>query len=58
VSHPFGNVGRNTVRGPGLLQPDLAMHKQFRLWSESSKLEFRVEAFNAINRNQPRRARR
>jgi hypothetical protein len=26
------------------------MHKQFRLWSEASKLEFRAEAFNAINR--------
>jgi hypothetical protein len=50
VSHPFGNAGRNIVRGPGLLQPDLAMHKQFRLWSEASKLEFRMEAFNAINR--------
>ncbi|MDQ1471245.1 MAG: hypothetical protein QOJ99_2725, partial [Bryobacterales bacterium] len=50
VSHPFGNAGRNIVRAPGLLQPDLAMHKQFRLWSEASKLEFRAEAFNAINR--------
>ena len=47
---PYGNAGRNTVRGPGLLQPDLAMHKSFRLWSETSKLEFRAEAFNAINR--------
>lgn len=50
VSHPFGNAGRNIVRAPGLVQPDLAMHKQFRLWSESSKLEVRAEAFNAINR--------
>ncbi len=50
VSHPFGNAGRNIARAPGLLQPDLAMHKQFRLWSEASKLEIRVEAFNAINR--------
>jgi hypothetical protein len=49
-SHPFGSAGRNVVHGPGLLQSDLAMHKQVRLWSESSKLEFRVEAFNFLNR--------
>jgi len=50
VSHPFGNAGRNIVRGPGLLQSDIAMHKQFRLWSEASKLEFRAEAFNFLNK--------
>ena len=49
-SHPFGSAGRNVVVGPGLLQSDIAMHKQVRLWSESSKLEFRVEAFNFLNR--------
>ncbi len=50
VSHPFGNAGRNIVRGPGLVQSDIAMHKQFRLWSESSKLEVRAEAFNFVNK--------
>ena len=49
-SHPFGNAGRNIARAPGLLQPDLALHKNFRLWSESSRLEFRAEAFNFVNR--------
>ncbi len=49
-THPFGSAGRNVVHGPGLLQSDLAMHKQVRLWSESSKLEFRTEVFNFMNR--------
>jgi hypothetical protein len=48
--YPFGNAGRNIVRGPGLIQPDIAMHKQFRLYRESDKLEFRAEMFNVINR--------
>ena len=49
-SHPFGNAGRNIARGPGLVQSDLAAHKQVQLWSEASKLEFRVEAFNFMNK--------
>ncbi len=49
-THPVGSAGRNVVRGPGILQSDLAMHKQVRLWSESSKLEFRAEVFNFLNR--------
>ena len=50
VSRPFGTAGRNTVRGPGLLQLDLGLHKQFQLWSEASRLEFRAESFNLTNR--------
>ncbi len=49
-SHPFGNAGRNIARGPSLVQSDLAAHKQVQLWSEASKLEFRVEAFNFMNK--------
>lgn len=47
--YPWGNAGRNIARGYPLYQLDLGLHKQFRLWSESSKLEFRSEAFNLIN---------
>ncbi|HEY1338642.1 MAG TPA: TonB-dependent receptor, partial [Bryobacteraceae bacterium] len=43
-AHPFGNIGRNNVRGYGFFQMDLGLHKDFRLWSDSSKLEFRTEA--------------
>jgi hypothetical protein len=45
----WGNVGRNTLRGPGLFQVDLALQKRFR-FAGSRHLEFRWEAFNAFNR--------
>ncbi|MEJ7605581.1 MAG: hypothetical protein WKF37_04800 [Bryobacteraceae bacterium] len=48
-SSPFGNAGRNIVRGPNFRQLDLGLHKDFRI-SESSRIEFRAEAFNALNR--------
>lgn len=48
--NPYGNAGRNTLRAPGTIQADVAMHKSVRLWSETSKLEFRAEAFNVVNR--------
>ncbi len=49
VSQPWGNAGRNIARGYGFFQLDIGLHKQFGLWSESSKLEFRAEAFNLLN---------
>ncbi len=48
-SQPFGNAGRNVARSHPFYQLDAAMHKRFRLWSESSALEFRAEAFNVFN---------
>jgi hypothetical protein len=48
-SQPFGNAGRNTVRGPGSWTLDLAATKQIRLGG-ALKAEFRVEAFNLLNR--------
>lgn len=47
---PFGNAQRNMVVGPAFFQTDLGLHKDFRLWSESSMLEFRAEAFNVLNK--------
>ncbi len=49
-SQPFGTAGRNTVRGPSFYQADLGLHKAFPLWKESTKMEFRMEAFNLFNR--------
>jgi hypothetical protein len=49
ASQYFGNAGRNTLRGPAFAQLDLALHKSVPLWSDSSKLEFRIEAFNVLN---------
>jgi len=49
VTRPFGNAGRNTLRGPSLFQLDLGLHKQFHI-TEGHAIEFRTEAFNATNK--------
>jgi hypothetical protein len=45
---PFGSAGRNTVYGPSLLQWDVSLSKDFNL-SETKRLQFRTEFFNAFN---------
>ncbi len=49
AAHPYGNAGRNSVRGYPFYQLDLGLHRGFRLWSETSMLDIRGEAFNALN---------
>ena len=44
-----GGVGRNTARGDSFVNLDLGLNKNFR-FTESQKLEFRAEFFNALNR--------
>jgi hypothetical protein len=44
----FGTAGFNTVRGPGLLNIDLGLFRQFAV-NERWKVQFRAEAFNFIN---------
>ncbi len=44
----FGTVGRNTVIGPGLIQWDASLLKNFR-FKETQNVQFRFEAFNAAN---------
>ena len=44
----FGNVGRNTLIGPRLLNWDFSAHKNFN-FTERQYLQFRWESFNAIN---------
>ena len=46
----FGNLGRNTGRGPAPVNLDLSMFKAFPMPFEGHKLEFRAEFFNVINR--------
>ena len=48
-SQPFGNAGRNTVRGPNFRQVDLAALKRVSLSSRLA-VELRIEAFNLFNR--------
>jgi hypothetical protein len=44
----FGTAGFNTLRGPGLVNGDLSLFRQFTL-TERWRVEFRAEAFNFTN---------
>ena len=44
----FGNVGRNTMRGPGVVNLDASLFRTFKL-SPTFQLQFRAEAFNVSN---------
>jgi hypothetical protein len=48
-SQPFGNAGRNTVRGPNFWTFDLAAVKRVHLGGDTH-LELRLEAFNLFDR--------
>ena len=45
----YGNLGRDTLIGPGLATWDMSVHKDFRI-RERLALQFRAEAFNLLNR--------
>ncbi|MFN0104540.1 MAG: carboxypeptidase regulatory-like domain-containing protein [Bryobacteraceae bacterium] len=47
----WGNLGRNSLYGPGLWQFDMALNKRTVL-KDDMALEFRFEAFNLFNRAQ------
>ena len=44
----FGNMGRNSLRRPGVYKWDLSLFKNFRV-TEKARLQFRSEFFNAFN---------
>ena len=44
----FGDVGRNTVYGPGMQTLDFAVAREFS-WAERTRFQFRAEFFNALN---------
>ena len=44
----FGNAGRNLLNGPGFVNVNLSLFKEFQI-KESFKLQTRLEAFNATN---------
>lgn len=45
----YGNLSRNALHGPSLVQLDLTLQKRFLL-SEKKSLEFRAEFYNILNR--------
>lgn len=44
----FGNAGRNLLYGPGFINADVSLFKDFQ-FKESFKVQTRLEAFNATN---------
>jgi hypothetical protein len=48
----FGNAGRNIIFGPGLANVNAAVAKNFAVprIGESSRIQFRAEFFNVLNR--------
>src|SRR5690242_17946902 len=44
----FGNMGRNSVYGPGLTNMDMALAKNTKI-SEKVKLQLRADAFDVFN---------
>jgi outer membrane receptor protein involved in Fe transport len=44
----YGNAGRSTVEGPGIINLDFAVHREFRI-TERQGIQFRAEAFNILN---------
>ncbi len=47
--YQFGNLGRNAFHGPGFFNTDIGFFKNFPLWREGTRLQFRSEFFNAFN---------
>jgi hypothetical protein len=47
-AYTYGNVGRNTVYGPGLQTMDLGVVREFSI-AEKARFEMRGEFFNLFN---------
>lgn len=49
--YTFGNLGRNILRGPGLVNFDVTLNKEFQI-KETVRLRFSADAFNVVNHAQ------
>lgn len=50
ANQPYGNAGRNSLRLDPYYDLDFALHKQFPLYADRVKFDFRAEAFNLLNK--------
>ena len=48
AQYQYGSAGRGIIESPGFMNLDLSVHRAFRI-TETSRLEFRADAFNATN---------
>jgi hypothetical protein len=48
AANSFGNLGRNSVRGPGFANYNVSLFRSFVIY-EQARLEFRAEAYNLTN---------
>jgi hypothetical protein len=48
----FGDAQEGAIRGPGRINFNLNMYKDFRLWNESTLLRFGADFYNAFNHTQ------
>jgi hypothetical protein len=46
----YGNISRNNLRSFSFYDTDLGLHKQFNVYTERVKLDFRAEVFNVLNK--------
>ena len=46
----LGNLGRNTLRSPGVESFDFSVFKNHNAWGDKLKIQFRAEFFNIFNR--------
>lgn len=47
-----GNERRNNLNNPGINNWDMSLEKEFPLWSETRRVQFRAESFNTFNHTQ------
>ena len=53
AQYTFGSAGRNSLRTSRFINMDASVFRQFPLWGEGKRFEFRAEAFNLFNHRIP-----
>lgn len=53
AQYTYGNAGRNSLRSSRLINVDASVFREFPLWGEGRKFQFRAETFNLFNHRVP-----